>query len=1230
MGIFGEAIHGHIGFFKTEVYGAAIRGGQLVRAQGLTEQDIINVILSSAGIGPNDSENHIIMLEPEGRGVSWSLRVAPQGDSKVSDGCSHLAYWQSELSVFRDLDALIYFPFITDGAEFTYLLQKGEQFNLSRWPSCMQNVSIKKAYQRQLLGAQIPFSQSLLKKVVCYILGKLDTNARKYLYILVPQGVPYQAYCEEIIFRILSAIPIGLRKGITIATNPDQKNEDSFGIIFQHEANPARHGCDLSFHRNGNYSFLNDYYLSKNIEKLIDLFVEDPGMAEICYREMEFPIFGESLPGNMTPYDSYYGISQLHVNKNRPEYLEDCNTLLEQTQGNPRQRMLVENAIRTEIGSEDSCLAFIERDKGYISSKEITDINDYLRGRRYIIEYLNTIGIDFESVFLYKKLKEICHQKNRNTAEEIYREIVIMVPGLTEVEQKKKEICSKIAREAAWREFEVSLPPFMIELPTNKEGKPYYTLEIIQALLEARNSESGWGVADAFNHYKKITEINTVTPPANIYMWYRRMKRLKALYSIFEIEKGRDINKIISRATINSIADVFEYSNDDKYVKDSAEAGSALDCVQRIYELPEKIAIKETTAIDLEKSLIEIHELCTHVYRLRAETENRRSYEKALFGLMLEYMKNCSEPNRYRSALEVAQTEITTTDIKEAYLYKVNEFAALQIANERVPDSAKTEIYNAVKIINLHRVLQDSYEAWVSSKLKEGASNAETLEKLYSSVYKPSYGLVAEYEAWKHDYREKCEIEEIVMTSKTYVRYLQAVIKRRTSADDPENQNLRENFWNRLIHEERDISAFLGAVYYIKNCEPTEFLLSHDDEARKILDELRCLIGRMGKHMGLLLSEEESLQELYQKVLIFSSLVDHDVSWIPLYSLKDFDDLQNLGKVSDSEGRVATAKSFDLNAVIEVLSLLIEIQNQLYKKEEEDIIIFKLDKEEYIEILRFFEKAGVFSNKRGLEKVFAAIGVRKEEKKEDSRNDGNGLLKYLPYIVCGAAAVLLAALIISIILSHKTSDNNSAITTITPIAESIAISDSSDSDTTSIVANHSRDVIESTAATESVSALDESVSAEPTAEVTPEAVETPNPAETTPVDDVHNTVPGEVVFENGRLISNRVPDENNKAIRTEEGYDVNNDGQTDLFPVYDSKLRGFGFRQGEVVDIGVIRDSNTGNIIGYDTNQDGLPDSQPVKGNDDEKNGVDLDGDGTLEIGFDLDGDGRCEIDFSC
>lgn len=1228
MGIFGEAIHGHIGSYKTDIYGAAINAGQLVQAQGLSEQDVNNVILSTASFGQNDSENQIIMFDPDGRGVSWTLRIASQ--TGVSAGYSHIAYWQSTLSAFRNIDTMVYFPFITDEDVLKQLLQQPGLFNPSRWSRCMQNVHKKKAYQMQLLGSGFNLPRNLLKKTVCYILSKLDTRARKYLYILVPQGAPYQAYCEAVIWHILSVIPIGLRRGLTFSTNPAQRDEDSFGIIFQQEANPARHGCDLSFHRNGNYEFLNDYYLNKNLENLISLFVENPEMTEVCYQEMEQPIFGDRLPENMTPYDSYYGISQLHTNKDRPEYLEDCNTLLGQTKQNPQQRKLTENAIRTEINSAASCLSYIEKDKDYISAIETNGINEYLKRRRNLIEYLSTIGIDFNALFLYKKLEEICRRKNLHSAEEIYREIVLMRSGLTEVTESEKDRCCNIAWEKAWKEFEEYLPPHNIGLPLTSENKPYYTPEITRQLLTDTNPVSGWSANDALEHFRSLTEIAPVDPPVNMGRWYYWIKRVEALSTLFEIERVGDINRCDLQIVQNCLDVIFEYSARDGSMQNTVEAGTALDCVQHLYKMYRNQFTEAHAALEIEKNLIGIHRRCAMMYGLRREIEDYSLYESALWNQMVSYLSNSSEPTLYKNAVAVAATELT--GIKDAYMLRVNETAAAQINNNRLSDFVKIEIYNAVKAGQLYPQLQETYEAWVYSKFMDGISDTQMLEDLYASVLNPSPGLTNEYTNWKRVVSEKRGIEEIVMTSRTYVRYLKAVSMRGASTDEAENQRLRGKLWNQLIHEERDISAFLGAVAYFYNCEPIEFLMSENPNAQKALEELRYFIGNDGNHMGILLTEEESFQELYMKAVCYNQFASNAIK-IPLYSLKEFDSLNDLGKLEDAAGKIATAKIYSIIDVIEVLKSLIQIQNKLYSREDADAVISKLENNSAKDILRFFDEAGVFKNKDNLDEAFKAIRFTSRGRESGEQKEGSSILKYVPYIGWGVAAMLLIILISVMIFSKKASEPpvEPAFDSVT---ESVTVGDDSaetaessaiipDSEITGVAENE-----------ESTIAVGESTAPESETPAPQATEETPDSQNANPADETENqTVPTDPTFIDGKLVSNRINTDNRLANFVKEGdysqgYDLNGDGVMDLYAIYTSVLEGFGFKQKDSVDIRAIRDS--GYIIGYDTNGDGNIDSQPVKGGTDEVNGVDIDRDGIQEIGFDFDGDGLCEIGFDC
>ena len=1223
MGIFGEAIHGHIGYYKTDIYGAAISEGQLVSAQGLSPQDVNNVILSIASVGPNDSENQILMFDPEGRGVSWSLRIAAQTDSKVSAGYSHIAYWQSGLSAFRDLDTMIYFPFITDLDAFRYLLQNEEQFNPSRWAGCVQNAQNKKSYQMQLLGGNFVLPANLLKKVVCYILSKLDTKARKYLYILVPQGAPYQAYCEAVIWQILSVIPIGLRKGISFATNPQQKDEDNFGIIFQQEANPARHGCDLSFHRNLNHEFLNDFYLKKNLADLIGLFVDDPKMAEICYREMEAPLFGDRLPGSMVPYDSYYGISQLHVNKDRPEYLADCNTLLGQTSGNPQQRKLTENAIRTEIGSAEACLSYIEKDKDYISTKEAGDLNRYLKNRRNLIEYLATIGIDFETLFLYKKLEEICRLKNKYSAEEVYQEIVQMRPNLTEVPDHKKDACCKIAWEKAWNEFEAYIPPYQAVIPLNENGEPSYTPEITEKLLTMRNETSHWSVSDAFEHFIKLTDIAPVNPPVNMILWYRRMRRVRALSELFAIEEAGGIGKTDSQRILNCLDEIFEYSAADGSMKDSQEVGSALQCVQRMFVDARSLVSDGYKAGETEKALVAVHRRCSQMHMVRSEKEDRYPYESALLSQMLLYLRNSSDTIRYKNAINVLKNEIR--DISDQYLYRVNEAAAVQLQNQNLADGVKVDIYSAVKEGGLHPQLASMYEDWVRSKFADETVDAGMLEALYASVSDPSLELTEVYKSWKSVDNEKRRIEEMIMTSKTYVRYLKAVLFRRRNAnDEQDNQEKRGKFWKQLIHEERDISAFLGAVAYLYDCEPIEFLLSDAEDAETLLNELRHLIGTEGNQMGLLLTEEESLQELYQRVLTYQTL-SGNVPKIPLYSLRDFDDQSNLGQTIDAAEKTATAKIFNVTDVLEVLKRLIVIQNRLIAKgEDEQSVAEELNHAVAKDVLGFLDRAGVFDNKSGLDEAFDYIRFKRLRSETEEKTSGIG--KFLPYIGWGVAGILLIALIISLLFGRKKDPGDrKTLPTDSTVTESVV---SNDSIAESVPATAGA---ESEQSAENVTVSNPESTVESTVGDTSSTSSVIPADETTAVNVPDQNASSGASFVDGKLISNRAGGGNKKAILTqnEDGYDIDGNGTTDLLPIYNEKsLLGFGFQQNENVQIIPIRDTDTGSLKGYDTNRDGAVDTTLIQVDNNEKTGVDINEDGIDDLGFDFDDDGMCEIGF--
>lgn len=1227
MGIFGEAIHGHIGFYKTAIYGASINAGQIVPAQGLSQQDVNNVILSTVSVGPNDSENQIIMLDPDRRGVSWSLRIAAQTDSMVSTGFSHIAYWQSTLSAFRNVDTMVYFPFITDGNVCKHLLQNEEQFNLSRWHQCVQGAQRKKEYQVQSLGGEFVLPRDLLRLAACYILGRVGANARKYLYILVPQGAEYQAYCEAVICQILSAIPYGLRKGITFATNTAVKDEEHYGIIFQRETNPARHGCDLSFHRAGNYSFLQDYYLGKNVESLIALFVDNPGMAEICYREMEQPLFGDELPGQNTPYDSYYGISQLHINKDRPEYLEECDTLLRQTQGNTQQRKLVENAIRTEIGNKDICLHFIEQDKDYVAAKEGRGINAYVNNRRNLAEFLNTIGIDFESLFLYKKLEEISLQNNCRSAAEVYEYILHICEELTEVSASQKELCCQIAFGKAWKEFEECIPPYMIPLQENPDGTQIYTPEIVETLLNTRNNISGWGLEDAFIHYEKLERLGFFEAPASMSAWYCRMKRVEALHRLYMMNSaGFNMNE-----TLHQLDLVFEKKQGNESGRDSLEAGAALDWVQELYIVESTTKRTPQDACKFEEFLIKVHKLCLPIYKIRKENEDRQPYKEALYNQMTSYLNRSSNPDMYARAIEVANVQLVY--INQDYLNWIYNEATEQINNPSIPDSRKIAIYNAVKRGGLSRDLRIAFENWAISKYENEPENSNLLEEIYASADKPSKTLKGIYIHWKNNNDEKRRIEDMIMTSKTYVRYIEAVLSRKSEISDSEAKRARGEFWSRLTHEERDFSAFIGAVSYVVGEEPMEFLRSSSREAHILLDEFDELVGTKGTQMGLLLTREETLQELYQRAVSYQKLTNKNIRLIPLYSLGHIEGMRNLGYKEDGNGREATGLSVGINDFVETLRVLIMLQNKLYERDEIEKDIRNLKRSSGDTIIQFLGRAGVIDNKGDLLQELANYNIVIGNRGSSEGDVGFDIRKVIPYVGWGLSAVLLVLLVISRLFSGKPDpsvprswgeasgishgDDSTAVETGKDLSDQSGNGLTKEKDD-SVMASADHSVPEGNNATDSTP--------ENTDSSTQDTVITPFDS----AEGSGQESPKEVIYQNGVFITNRVRSENIAALRMEVGegdekqigYDLNGDNTIDLYPVYvhneqnQEVFSGFGFQTGKVVHIRPVKDEATGNTIGFDLSGDNMPDSVIITAENNEP------------LGYDIDNDGMCDIDY--
>ena len=1230
MGIFGEAIHGHIGYYKTSVYGAAYvsdaadRKCVLRAAQGINERNVNNVILNSASVGPNDSENQIIMLDPDNRGILWSLRTAAQTDSQVSAGYSHIAYWQSTLSAFRDIELMIYFPFM-DGNECKELLKDDSLFNPSRWSYCEDGACREKKESLQALGQDIYIPSKFLKKIVCYILGKQSTKSRKFLYILVPQGVPYQAYCKVVIEKILSVIPVGMRKGISFATNPAQKDEENFGIIFQQELNSVRHGCDISFHFQGDYNFLNDYYLEKSIEKLVNLMVDNPEMVEKCYEEMEYRIYQDTLPENYGPYESYYGISQLHVNRERPEYLADCERLLTLTRSTAQQHEQVKNAISSVLISDSVCLEFIKRDRDYISAGADSSINDYLIKRRNLIEFLGSSGINFRSLCLYDKCEQFCRQNNKNTAADVYEEIVRKKNEFSEATDDEKEAVCRVAWEKAWEEFADNIPEYTyVPEYVPSEKSVLYTLDDTNRLLNAYNPESRWRLKEAQDQYERLTAVAPVNPPESMILWRRKIKRVDALSKLIKLEKSGNLESYDIEKIKNWLNQVFETDPESGRMEDSLEARSALYYIENLYS---RYAGKEDDPIkaaNLEGYLIEIHRICKKMYETIKESENRLPYEEALFQLMRSYLSKYDEPDTFSHAVDI--WKCLKTEVKDKYLDYINQAAAERIRDTRVDGQKKIDIYNAVKGGTINPQLWSAYEEWAISEYANQSSSSELLEKVYANALKPSQAFKNTYKKWRDSDRERRRVEEIITSSKTFVRYLAAILDQKGEVDVARQADLRTAFWAGLTPKERDLSAFLGAVSLLKNRDPIEFFSQGSQESSKLRDEYIKFVDMDDRPLGLLLTRDETLQELYQRVLTYEKL-SKGARKIPLYIVVRTENQDSSRKgepVPDYQMRDVDFKFFGMENLKKTLYRLIMIQNKLLSEEDEITAVKNLKNPKAEEIVDCLQQAGVLPDNSD----------RVENLPED--NTKVGIKKFFPYIGLAAGLLIVFIVIAGILWRMKsTEDVNSTAVSTEKVVTSSTADESADRSVASGAerADNSNSVKEkpSKKTTSKGSATDDSAGTTP-------AVNTNSTASgggTSNGEDSGNTgiegrTPEEPEIIDGKLITHRPKSDNVAAIVTNDGYDLNDDGRTDLFVIFNdnSMLEGLGLNQSETVDIKAIWEDRMADLkdphylAGYDIDNDGRVDGEVIWGDPDKPD------DPYNRVGFDFDEDGMCDINF--
>ena len=849
MGVFGEAIYGHDGQYKARVYNAQyVRTAdgrvQLAGAGGLTVQDALNRVFPGVSIGPQHDSAIILSLDAAMKGYSWAVRAARQTGSSVSGGYYHAVYSESTLSVLHATDNFLYFPFIPNGEYCISLLRDQSSFTAEkRWGMNMQSVPVMLDERNRELGGPLHLSGNLMRRLIPYIISQISVNARQYLYIRVPDQAPYEAYCLAVLHEILSLLPPGLRAGIYVATNSDPQMEQDFGILFQRSSFPARHATDIDLHRNAEYAFLNQIYISSSMKKLLEQFADYPELAEKCFRTMEKQVYGDRLPKSYQSYENYYGISMIQKDQKRPSYLEECGRLLEST-SEPTLRAILERVILDEFRTSQDLDEAIQRDPAFEPVTSFSALTAYMKSRNSILSFLGEHGIHYSAMFLYGRLYSIASEAGVHNALDFYEKVVTErqeLKGLREEEQKQILFD---ARDGAWQYF---------------------------SRMRCREVE-GQDAQAAANQYTRLISLDerldpSARPPLSEQNWFNSYQRTMYLNQYRANPAPETASRILSIPEFDS--------NTGNSVLLTREGAALIAFTREMMEKERVTVVDPGTAEKKISDLIALEEVFGKYFRQSASqfpevVPERNSfyfaYENALRAKAVDYVAG-KEATGSRLAYVIRLAEQKMPHLGQECIQEIENIIAEGIRTRAIPARNRTDLYSAAAASVTAPELQEAYSDWVATELRDGTLEAEELQNLYRSVRNPNRELQALYAAWS----DKKGLMESMKASRTLVKYLSSLIKARGQISAFDMKENRKQMWRQLTVQEKTISAFTASVAYLYEKTAVEVLQdpSSSRNSKILRDECNFLISDHG--MGILLDPNLSISELYENVQQYCS-----------------------------------------------------------------------------------------------------------------------------------------------------------------------------------------------------------------------------------------------------------------------------------------------------------------------------------------------------------------------
>lgn len=397
MGQYGEVIHGHYGQYVTRQYGEA------------TESEVRKFFLQHTERGSQSSCSYMIFLGLQGFPYIWSTFAAEKEVNNTIADYQHVVYQDGSLQNIHDITGLLSFPFMS-AEEINNCFGSPDIFCAE-----MREKEIEKHGERALQPVEIP--GETLVDLACYCVYKTEINSKQFLRILVPKAeADYDGYCLSVIREILNAVPVGLRKYMSFATNTTASNEKFFGVLFQRDTGEQ---CPYSVRLDRGFpeELIQETYLQDEIKGLIAACVDDPSVVEECYaKELE------TEKEKLDIHEFYSGLYVLHILNNtdlNAALLKKINEMLIKGQ----QGYDIENIIQNRLTDMEMVEEALEQDGEFKAAQDIRSILQVFGCYSVLLGHLKAKNMHFSDGFCDRVMQKIPIGEDEEAVQKQYQEL---------------------------------------------------------------------------------------------------------------------------------------------------------------------------------------------------------------------------------------------------------------------------------------------------------------------------------------------------------------------------------------------------------------------------------------------------------------------------------------------------------------------------------------------------------------------------------------------------------------------------------------------------------------------------------------------------------------------------------------------------------------------------------------------------------------------------------------